>query len=211
MMEGFKSQMGWKLGQIKEPFGWLSDTKSMSLLQPNERLMHFLSVTRERPQVETSSDLSRCCNWFNHLLILTLKYSVSMKQIRNRRVQERSNFFPAQNLYISLFLSIEPTMWYGYQKCVYPCSLCEILPSTVSRIRWSKPVQDIGIALYEECACTAPHSEKGSFNGECEIMLGWFFQKFLVQVTENPTQSCLHHRGNLLKYMTEKLSIAGFR
>ena len=93
MMEGFKSQMGWKQGQIKEPFGWLSDTKSMSLLQPNERLMHFLSVTRERPQVETSSDLSRCCNQFNHLLILTLKYSISMKQIRNRRVQERSNFF----------------------------------------------------------------------------------------------------------------------
>lgn len=206
MMEGFNSQMEWKLAQIKEPFGWLSDT---------ERLIHFLSVTRERPQVETSSDLSRCCDWFNHLFILTLKYSVSMQQIRNRRIQERSNFFPAPNLGISLFLSIEPTVWYGYQKCEYPCSLYEILPRTVSRIRWSKPVQGmcsgIGIALYEEGTYTAPHSAKGSFKGKCEIMPGWFFQKFLVQVTENPTQSCLHHRGNLLKYMTKKLSTAGFR
>lgn len=155
MMEGFKSQMEWKLGRIKEPFGWLSDT---------ERLIHFLSVTRERPQVETSSDLSRCCDWFNHLFILTLKYSVSMKQIRNGRIQERSNFFPAQNLGISLFLSIELTMWYGYQKCEYPCSLYEILPRTVSRIRWSKPVQGmcsgIGIALCKECIYSTTFSER---------------------------------------------------
>lgn len=155
MMEGFKSQMEWKLGRIKEPFGWLSDT---------ERLIHFLSVTRERPQVETSSDLSRCCDWFNHLFILTLKYSVSMKQIRNGRIQERSNFFPAQNLGISLFLSTELTMWYGYQKCEYPCSLYEILPRTVSRIRWSKPVQGmcsgIGIALCKECIYSTTFSER---------------------------------------------------
>lgn len=77
---------------------------------PKQKAETVLSVAGERQQVETSPDLSRSYNWFNQSLILILRYSVSMKHIRNKRVQERSNSFSVQDLCTSLFLSVKPAM-----------------------------------------------------------------------------------------------------